>query len=257
MPRYTPFLAVSAFTLMLLAPLSCRKHVPAADMVIRRARIYTMDKDHPWAEALAVKDGRILWVGSEKDADRYIQSKTEIVDAAGKMVLPGFIDSHLHVRLGSDPDVLRFASGMTLRDLGGVKKQIRAFAQSRPDLKWIEGEGWLYSPDGTLPKAKDLEGLTGGRPAFLVAYDYHTVWMNKEAMHELGIRRGIDHVAFAETVETDPATHEPTGILTGFGSTGLSGEAEADLRRHIPSHSPERLFRRVKTNIELAVRYGI
>jgi len=257
MARYTSPLAVSAFTLMLLASVSCRKQVPAADMVIRRARIYTMDKDHPWGEAVAVKDGRILWVGSEKEADRYIQPKTEVVDAMGRMLLPGFIDSHLHVRLGSDPDVLRFAGGMTLRNLDGIKKQIREFARSRPDLKWIEGEGWLYSPDGTLPKARDLEGLTGGRPAFLVAYDYHTVWMNKEALHELGITRGTDHVAFAERIETDPATQEPTGILTGFGSTGLSGEAEADLRRHIPSHSPERLYRRVKTNIELAVRYGI
>src|SRR5207247_6718499 len=61
----------------------------------------------------------------------------------------------------------------------------------RPELKWIEVEGWNYSafPRGTLPSAKDLAGLTGGRPAFLVAYDYHTIWMNREALREFGITR--------------------------------------------------------------------
>src|SRR5437016_13868248 len=87
----------------------------------------------------------------------------------------------------------------------------------RPELKWIEVEGWNYSafPRGTLPSAKDLAGLTGGRPAFLVAYDYHTIWMNREALREFGITRATRKVIFAEHVEKDPKTDEPTGILTG------------------------------------------
>lgn len=229
----------------------------AADTLIRNARIYTVDQDIPWAQAAAIKGDRIMWVGDDGDASRYVSPTTNVIDAGGRLVLPGFIDSHLHVRLGSDPDVLRFAGGVTLKDMRKIQGEIREFAQRRPDLKWIEGEGWLYSPDGNLPTAKDLEGLTGGRPAFLVAYDYHTVWLNKEAMRELGIARSTTRVAFAEKLEKDPKSGEQTGVLTGFGSTGISGEAEAELQRRLPSHSPERIYAHIKTNIAMATRYGI
>jgi predicted amidohydrolase YtcJ len=143
--------------------------------------------------------------------------------------------------------------------LQAIQQQVKDFARQHPNLKWIEVEGWNYSafPDGSLPTAKDLEGLTGGRPAFLVAYDYHTIWMNREALKQFGITRNTKSVIFAEGVEKDPKTGEPTGILTGFGSTGLSQEAEAELRQHLPSHMGDADARRVKYNIAAATRVGI
>src|SRR5437667_353398 len=172
------------------------------------------------------------------------------------MLLPGFIDSHFHVLIGGNPNVLRIENGKTLAE---IQRQVREFAMKRPELKWIEVEGWNYSafPRGTLPSAKDLAGLTGGRPAFLVAYDYHTIWMNREALREFGITRATRKVTFAEHVEKDPNTAEPTGILTGFGSTGLSPDAEAELRKHLPSHTPEAIARNVQNNLAAAVRAGI
>jgi len=152
-----------------------------ADLVIRNARVYTVDSQRPWAQAVAVKGDRIAWVGDESGVSSYVSSSTRVIDAGGRMVLPGFIDSHFHVLLGGNPDVLRIENGNSLKEIQG---QVRDFAKKRPELTWIEVEGWNYSafPNGTLPRAKDLEGLTGGRPAFLVAYDYHTIWMNREAM---------------------------------------------------------------------------
>src|SRR5262249_42714215 len=143
---------------------------------------------HPWAEAIAVKGDRILWVGDDKGADAYIGSSTKVKDAQGKLVLPGFIDSHFHVLLGGNPDVFRIENGNSQAE---IQQQVKKFAASRPDLKWIEVEGWNYSafPNGTLPTADDLNGLTGGRPAFLVAYDYHTIWMNHEALKDFGITK--------------------------------------------------------------------
>jgi predicted amidohydrolase YtcJ len=226
-----------------------------ADLVIRNARVYTVDPQRPWAQAVAVKGDRILWVGDEAGIAAHVGNATRVLDAGGKMVLPGFIDSHFHVLLGGNPDVLRIEHGNSLRE---IQEQVRNFAQQRPKLSWIEVEGWNYSafPHGTLPTAKDLEGLTGGRPAFLVAYDYHTIWMNREAMREFGITRKTDKVIFAEKVEKD-AKGEPTGILTGFGSTGLSGEAEAELRKHLPSHAAGQVERAVQWNMSQAVKAGI
>jgi len=139
-----------------------------ADLLIRNGRVYTVDVQRPWAQALAVKGEQILWVGNDKDAGTYVGPATKVMDAGGRMVLPGFIDSHFHVLLGGNPDVLRIENGNSLAE---IQRQVHEFAENRPELKWIEVEGWNYSafPHGTLPRAKDLEGLTGGRPAFLVA----------------------------------------------------------------------------------------
>ena len=228
----------------------------AAELVIRNARVYTVDAQRPWAEAVVIKGAKIQWVGDNRNADTYIGPKTTVVDAGGKMLLPGFIDSHFHVLLGGNPDVLRIENGNTLEE---IQKQVHEFSDKRPELKWVEVEGWNYSafPNGTLPTAKDSEGITGGRPAFLVAYDYHTIWMNRQALKEFGITRNTRKVIFAEKVEKDPKSGEPTGILTGFGSTGLSEEAETEMRKHLPSHATEAIARNVANNVGAAVRAGI
>jgi predicted amidohydrolase YtcJ len=234
---------------------ACHPHSSDAEVVIRNARIYTVDPQRQWASAVAIKGDRIAWVGEDGEASSHVGVKTRVIDAGGKMVLPGFIDSHFHVLLGGNPDVLRIENGNSLKE---IQRQVGDFAAKRPELKWIEVEGWNYSafPHGTLPNAKDLDGVTGGRPAFLVAYDYHTIWMNREAMREFGITRRTNKVIFAEKVEKD-AKGEPTGIVTGFGSTGLSEDAEAELRKHLPSHAAGQVERGVQWNMQQAVKAGI
>ena len=234
---------------------ACHPHSRDAEVVIRNARIYTVDPQRQWASAVAIEGDRIAWVGEDGEASSHVGVKTRVIDAGGKMVLPGFIDSHFHVLLGGNPDVLRIENGNSLKE---IQRQVGDFAAKRPELKWIEVEGWNYSafPHGTLPNAKDLDGVTGGRPAFLVAYDYHTIWMNREAMREFGITRRTNKVIFAEKVEKD-AKGEPTGIVTGFGSTGLSEDAEAELRKHLPSHAAGQVERGVQWNVQQAVKAGI
>jgi hypothetical protein len=214
-----------------------------------------MDEKLPRATALAIRGDKIIWVGEDAEASGYIGDKTRVVDAGGRLLLPGFIDSHFHVALGSDPNVER----INANSLKEIQEQVKAFAEKRPDLKWIEMDGWNYSnfPDGSLPTAKDLEGLTGGRPAFLVAYDYHTIWMNKEALKIFGINKATKSISFAEQVEHDKKTGEPTGILIGFGSTGLSEKAEAELSKILPSHSPANIPGNIEHLLQQAAKAGI
>jgi len=226
-----------------------------ADLVVWHANVHTMDDETPRGTAVAVKGDRILWVGDDSSAAGFIGDKTRVVDADGRLLLPGFIDSHFHVGLGEDPNVERI-TGQSLKQ---IQEQVKAFADKRPDLKWIEMDGWNYSafPNGGLPTARDLKGLTGGRPAFLIAYDYHTVWMNQEALTAFGITKATKSVSFGEALQHDVKTGEPTGILIGFSSAGLSEQAEAELRRHLPSHSPEGADGRVERLLRRAARAGI
>lgn len=229
--------------------------IEEADLVVRNAKIYTLDPARPWAEAVSVRDGRILRVGREADVLPSISPKVRALDAGGRLVLPGFIDSHNHITFGSDPDVVQFSEARTSGDL---YRRIRQFASSRPDLGWIEGEGWNYSvfPRGNLPTWRDLEGLTGGRPAFLVSYDAHTVWLNRLALKKLEIDRRTLRLPFGE-VDSDPRSGEPTGILRSFATMGLSSDGQAALRRILPSWSGERRYARLKRNLETASRFGI
>ena len=254
--RWIQNAAIISVLILTLAAFRGNESASPADLVIRHARVYTVDEKQPWAEALAVRGDRIAWVGSDADAAAYIGTTTRVVDAGGRLLLPGFIDSHFHVLLGGDPNVLRIVNGDSLSE---IQRQVKEFSTNHPGLKWIEVEGWNYSafPNGALPTADDLQGVTGGRPAFLVAYDYHTIWMNREALREFGITRETKAVIFAEKVEKDPRTGEPTGIVTGFGSTGLSQEADAELRKHLPSHQGDAIARGVKFNVTAASRAGI
>ncbi len=246
---------------LILTSLSCvafacvvRREEPA-DLVIRHAKIWTADAARPRAEAVAVRGERIAWVGSDADAGRFVAASTRVVDAGGRPLLPGFIDSHNHITFGDDPDVVQLFGATAFDDLTA---RIRDFAAAHPDLPWIEGEGWNYSVirGGALPTARDLEGLTGGRPAFLVSYDAHTVWLNREAIARLGIGRGTERLPFGE-VERDSRTGLPTGILKSFATLGLSAAGQARLKTILPSHSDERRAACLRRNLESAARYGI
>jgi predicted amidohydrolase YtcJ len=225
-----------------------------ADLVIKNARVYTMDPSRPRAEALAIRGDRILAVGSEAEIERRLSPGTRVLDGHGRTVLPGFIDSHNHISFGSDPEVLDLAGARTLAELAG---RVRAFASSHPGLDWIEGEGWNYSalPGGRLPTARDLEGVTGGRPAFLVSYDAHTVWLNREAILKIGIGPRTTSLPFGE-IDRDPGG-KPTGLLRSFATLGLSQEGQAALRRVVPSYSTERRYERLKRNLATAAGFGI
>ncbi|MEU3839464.1 amidohydrolase [Streptomyces sp. NPDC028635] len=227
-----------------------------AQLVLRNARIHTVDPGLPSAEALAVRDGRIVWVGSDADADAWTGPGTDVVDAGGRRVLPGFVDAHNHVRLGSDEECVQLAGARSLTE---VAARIGAWRAQHPAAAWIEAEGFDYSvlPDGRMPRARDLDELTGDTPAFVLSYDVHTMWLNSAAMARLGVTRGCGELPFG-VPETDPATGEPTGFVRDFAVRGLSREGHRALRElGVPWASPERQYGRLLRSLDDAVRFGI
>ena len=97
---------------------ACANHDSSrVDVLIRNARVYTVDESQPWAEAVAIRGDRIVWVGSDADADQQRGDRTRVIAAEGRLLLPGFIDSHNHIRYGNDPNSL---------DLQGAAKRERS-----------------------------------------------------------------------------------------------------------------------------------
>jgi predicted amidohydrolase YtcJ len=224
---------------------------PVADLVVRGARIYTADRAVPWAEALAITDGRITWIGANSGAAEHAAAGTEVIDAAGRLVLPGFIDSHSHVRLGSDAECVQLAGAGSL---GDVQARIEAWLGANPDADWVEGEGLDYP--ALLLGPDDLNEVTQGRPAFLFDYTGHGVFVNRAAMRRLGIGREVASMPYG-IVEKDHASGEPTGFLSGFAIMGLAGHGHRALGEHLPWGSADRRYRRLRHSLDQAIRCGI
>ncbi|MFD7530842.1 amidohydrolase [Streptomyces sp. NPDC059849] len=227
-----------------------------AHLVLCNARIHTVDPACPEAQAMAVIDGRIAWLGSDEDAPGWTGTDTQVINAEGKLVLPGFVDAHNHVRLGSDDACVQLSGATTLHE---VHARIRTWHTAHSDAEWIEAEAFDYSavPDGRMPTAADLDPATGDVPAFVLSYDVHTAWVNTAGLRALGIDRDHTHLPFGAAV-TDPVTGEPTGFIKDFAVKGLSRDGHRALQRlGLPWASADRQYGRLAKSLDDAIRFGI
>ena len=165
----------------------CAQH---ADLLILNGSVFTGDARQPRAAAVALRGNRIAWVGAQQDAAAWRGPRTEIFDAAGATVMPGFIDSHFHLLWGS----LKLDSMQLdgVPDLDGLAATIRAWAAEHPDDDWLLGYQLRYSiipPDRPLDR-HFLDSIVADRPVYLTAYDGHTVWANTRALEIGGLLYG-------------------------------------------------------------------
>jgi hypothetical protein len=226
-----------------------------AGLLIRNARAFTSDDARPWAGAVAVQGERISWVGDDADAPEHLEPGAEVIDAAGATVLPGFVDAHNHVRLGSNPGAVQLSGAVSLDE---IHARLSRFAAGRPEATWIEGEGWNYGAvPGGSPTADMLPAeVTGGRPVFLWSYDAHTVWLNREAMERLGVTAGVGELPWGRP-ELDPVTGEPTGWVHDFAVRGISEDGQRALAPHLPGSAPDAAYARLVASLDMAARFGI
>lgn len=227
----------------------------AIDVVLRGGRIWTAADEQPWAQSLAIVGGKIAWVGRDDQASAVAESAAQVIDLQGRAVIPGIVDAHNHLRLGTGGDAVHLGGALSLP---AIHARIRDWLQEHPAATWVYGETWEYPafPGGRRPRAEDLDGATGGRPAFLLDLAVHTAWLNREALAAFGINRDTTHVPFG-IVEHDPATGEPTGCVNDFAVHGLSRAGLACLKEIVPAFSADAQYARVRDSIEMATRLGI
>ena len=243
------FLALAACSLPLV-PNAAAQQQPqptSAETVVVNARIYTVNAQQPWAEALAIRGGTILAVGNTREINRYRGPQTRVIDAHSRLVLPGFTDCHIHFMEGS--------LGLLHVDLNGaaavheIQKRVSAYAIAHPREPWILGMGWTYpafAPSG-LPDRKFLDEVVLDRPVFLEAYDGHTSWANSKALAMAGITR--------ETA--DPANGKIVRDEKGEATGALLEEAGEMVSKFAPKPTRDERLAALRQGLREANRVGL
>jgi predicted amidohydrolase YtcJ len=219
---------------------------PPADLVLRNGRIYTVDAARSWAEAIAVRGDRIVWVGPSGEAARHIGERTKVVDLGGRFVLPGFHDRHVHPLSGGVELNQCDLNGSKSRD--EVLARVRACVARLGDRAWLQGGGWdLPLFEGGVAKASDLDAIVGDRPAALYSADGHSVWASSKALALAGISKSTADPVGGR-IERDPSG-APLGTLR---------ESAADLLDPVlPEATSAELLSGLKLGVAKAQSFGI
>lgn len=217
-----------------------------ADLVLRGAAVYTAAPSVSGATAVAVRDGRLVYVGSDSGVARWIGPTTRVADLAGRMVLPGFHDSHVHpIESGIDLGECQLPDVPNRR---AITDSIRACAAQHPEAPWVRGAGWgLPLFRNANPSRHLLDSLVPDRPAFLVAADGHSAWANSKALAAAGITRETPDPPRGR-IERD-ASGAPSGTLRE-AAVGLMSKA-------LPPRTHEEQVAGLRRALAEAARLGI
>ncbi|HEX4849974.1 MAG TPA: amidohydrolase [Puia sp.] len=200
--------AVAFIFLVAIHFFSCSNQ-PKADRIYFNGKIWTGDSSHPIANALAVKDSLLLYVGNQYQD--YKGTNTEMIDLKGKFMLPGFIDNHTHFLSGGYQ-----LSNVNLRNVTskeGFIDTMKKYISSLRDTRWIQGGDWDHEAwGGFLPTKEWIDSVSSGHPVFVNRYDGHMALANSIALKMAGITSKTKNPPGGEIVK-DPKTGEPTGIL--------------------------------------------
>ena len=225
-----------------------RGAVPMADKVLINGRIWTVDSARPWAEAVAVRDGRIAAVGTTSEIRKMAGRQTETIDLKNAFVLPGFIDSHVHfVNGGYSLMNIQLREAKTRDEFTA---RIAAKAKSLPKGEWILNGDWDHTQFDPveLPRKEWIDPVTPDHPVCVNRLDEHMILANSLALKLAGVTKATPVPAGGEIVK-DPATGEPTGILK---------DAAMDLvYDKIPAPSLEQNLRAVEAALRAAAAKGV
>jgi predicted amidohydrolase YtcJ len=209
MKRVIIYFVITAAISSLVCIISCDDTIPAS-MVIINGTIWNGEKKLEGSGSIAVRDDKIIWVGPSGESERYISSDTEIIDAGGRLVLPGFIDSHLHFIEGG----FRLSS-VKLRDAETPEefiKRIKRFAENLEPGTWITGGDWDHEQwGGELPGRDWIDSVTKQNPVWINRLDGHMSLANSVALDLAGVTGKTENVAGGVIVRYE--NNEPTGIL--------------------------------------------
>lgn len=223
--RVLYFLSVAILVFPLLYSPASTAQSTTASLVIKNATVWTADADNAWATAVAILDDTIVYVGDDEGIDNFISDRTLVVDAEGKLVVPGFIDTHVHFLTGG----FRLSS-VQLRDANTREefiKRIGDFAKTVEPGTWITGGDWDHTLwGGELPDRTWIDEATPDNPVWINRLDGHMALANTAALEAAGVHRDVDDVE-GGSIERD-ATGRITGLLRD-NAMALVARAEPDV----------------------------
>ncbi|HSO30446.1 MAG TPA: amidohydrolase family protein, partial [Candidatus Sulfomarinibacteraceae bacterium] len=160
-----------------------------ADLVLVGGSVVTMDAARSTATAIAVRDGKIVAVGTDRQAADLVGRHTRRVNLAGRTLLPGFQDAHCHPSMAG-LNLTRCPLHELPRTPDAYLAAIAAYASANADRSWVLGDGWYMSAfPGATPTREELDRVVPDRPAFFVNRDGHGAWVNTRALAAAGITR--------------------------------------------------------------------
>jgi predicted amidohydrolase YtcJ len=199
------------------------------DMIVTNAKVLTMDEARPRAEAVAVAVGKIVAVGTGAEVGALAGPQTRVIDAGGRTLLPGFVESHLHLVLGGNELVQLQIGG--LHGFEALKAAFAGYAVANPDNALLMAQGASYEILDHPVTRHDLDRVIADRPIAMMSPDHHTVWANTAALSAAGLLHGAAMPHGHEVVMAADGT--ATGELREFEAFGpilaLGGEAHLQL----------------------------
>jgi predicted amidohydrolase YtcJ len=206
------------------------------NLILKNGFVYTVDPDRKWAQAIAIAGDKIVFVGSNKEVESFIEADTVVVDLDGKMVLPAFVDSHMHPAHSA----FLYQYQLNLFDVGGKDpieaylSAIRKFVDNNSKAPWIVGGGYSRSVFGGLgPKKEWLDEIDSTRPIAITSKDGHSMWVNSKALELAHITKDTSQPKEG-VIKKDPITGEPSGLLQEPGAMSL-------VSQHQPEPSKEQV----------------
>ena len=196
-------------------PPAAAKARKAADLILRNGAVYAVEPAGRWSEAVAIRDGKIIAIGSNASANAFKGPETRIVDLKGRMVMPGLIDSHVHLGEAAAQLVAYNCSISPYASYQELLKAVRTCAQDKGPDDWIIGQHW---GSALLPEIErhgalaELDAASGGRPVDIRNDTIHDHWVNSRALTIAGITKSTPNPEGGE-IGRDPKTGEPNGLL--------------------------------------------
>ncbi|KAF0236089.1 MAG: putative metal-dependent hydrolase, partial [bacterium] len=183
-----------------------------ADVVFNNGNIYTVSDKQSKAEAIAVKDSKIIFVGTNEQVKSYMNSGTQVVDLKGSTVVPGMTDAHYHLSGVGDREVRLNLEGVASLSEMLVKR--KAEVDRTPAGKWIVGRGWIetFWQPPVFPTSEDLDKVSPNNPVFLDRADGHGAVVNSQALKIAGIDKKTSN-PFGGEISRDKETGKATGML--------------------------------------------
>lgn len=221
-----------------------------ADLILKNGKILTVDDAFSIAEALAVKDGKVLSVGSTEEISELEGESTEVIDLEGKTVMPGLIDSHIHV-VGTGT-ALQMINCRTppMYSIEDMKKAVAEKVKEAKPGEWILGRGWDQAKlkDHRNPTRRDLDEVSPSNPVLLTRTCGHVLVANSRALEIAGITGETENPVGGNIVRDGEG--EPTGILEESPAMTL-------VRKHVPETGIEEIMEAIKTACDAFTRGGI